>query len=76
MNIVSQDPVFPELAFGELCDGDVFQRDGSRKLYLKSSISSGEGGNCVRLSTGKRSTLSDDEIVRVRDDAQVTFAQE
>lgn len=72
MQIISQPEVSNTLSFGTLECGAVFQREGSTKLYLKSSHST-EGSNAVRISTGLRSTLKVEEPVIVRDDACVRF---
>jgi len=73
MLIISRPDVIDKIVFADLEDGAVFQREGSRKLYLKSSHSSKVGGNCTRLSNGLRSTVKEDEIVIIRDDACVRF---
>jgi hypothetical protein len=65
-------PVEP-LTFAELEDGEVFQKEGDRRLYLKSSHSSSQGGNVVRLATGKRSTFKDDLAVVIRNDVSIAI---
>ena len=72
MQIISKVERFPEYSFSVLEPGAVFQRQDSRKLYLKTRHSV-EGANAVRLSNGLASTLKDDEVVIVRDDACVRF---
>ena len=73
MEIISRTVTPETVDFGQLEVGAVFQRLSSRKLYLKSTHSSGQGGNVVRLANGLRSTLRDDEQVIPRPDAQVGF---
>lgn len=76
MQIISVEEDVDKLEFQALDDGDVFQREGKSAVYLKCSHSTGKGGNAVRLATGKRCTVPDDELVISRDDAGVTFGHE